>query len=94
MSFSDTTQTTISPVDQQSVCVRDYPSQQTVATALDAASTASSRWANSPLGQRLAAVTRFVDLFEKEAGLTDPNAGAWTLALFSTLDHNLPTPPR
>ncbi|KAL1758488.1 aldehyde dehydrogenase domain-containing protein [Schizophyllum commune] len=74
MSFSDTTQTTISPVDQQSVCVRDYPSQQAVISALDAASNAGSRWANAPLGQRLAAVTRFVDLFEKEAGLMDPNA--------------------
>ncbi|KAL1744271.1 Aldehyde/histidinol dehydrogenase [Schizophyllum fasciatum] len=81
MAFSTTTQTTISPVDQQPVCTREYPAPDALRTALDAAALAAQRWANTPLPARIAAADRFIAAFEAAAldGPVDQNALAHEL---------------
>ncbi|KAI0687822.1 succinate semialdehyde dehydrogenase [Cytidiella melzeri] len=67
MSFSNTTQTTISPHNQHPLVIRQYPSTQDIDTLIKQAAEAQKLWAATPLQQRIEIGHRFIDEFKKTA---------------------------
>jgi len=63
--ITDTSQTTITPHNQQSFVTRTYPSQLELDTNIRRSSLAQNAWARVPLKDRLAICTKFVDEFQK-----------------------------
>jgi acyl-CoA reductase-like NAD-dependent aldehyde dehydrogenase len=57
---TDTSQTTITPHNQQPFVTRTYPSQLELDTAIRRASLAQNAWARVPLKDRIAIGTKFV----------------------------------
>lgn len=57
---TDTSQTTISPHNQQPYVTRTYPSQLELDTTIRRSSIAQNAWARVPLKDRLAIGTKFV----------------------------------
>lgn len=61
MSFSNTTQTTISPHNQQPLVTRDYPTSNTeIDAVIVAAARQQKEWAAKPLSERIAIGERFI----------------------------------
>ena len=58
--ITDTSQTTITPHNQQPFVTRTYPSQQELDAIIIRSSVAQNAWARVPLKDRLAIVTKFV----------------------------------
>ncbi|KAI0812702.1 NAD-aldehyde dehydrogenase [Irpex lacteus] len=68
MSFSNTTQTTISPHNQQPLVTRDYPTSNAEIDAVIAtAARQQKEWAARPLSERIAIGERFIEEFKKTA---------------------------
>ncbi|KAI0338180.1 succinate semialdehyde dehydrogenase [Trametopsis cervina] len=65
--FSDTTQTTISPHNQQPIVSREYPKVEGVDAAVAEAARAQKAWAKVSLGERIEIGRRFIDEFKKTA---------------------------
>ncbi len=61
--ITDTSQTTITPHNQQPFVTRNYPSQSELDTIIRRSSLAQNAWARVPLKDRLATGTKFLVLY-------------------------------
>ncbi|EIM92724.1 succinate semialdehyde dehydrogenase [Stereum hirsutum FP-91666 SS1] len=65
MEFSTTSQTTISPHNQQGLVTKQYPSESELDGSIERAAKAQKAWSKVPLKERIAIGNKFMDEFQK-----------------------------